>query len=203
MEMILTGIENKNEYYTNHYFTSIFQDNAEDTIKKWKEKEKTEEIVLPWKKLRDVRTQYYNIRDRYLRSKNEEVSKPLVQELATLYLDALGYGSVNSVTEEVADGVNVPIFHEVTKANGAPLLWAFLSVAAERDDDILNGYIFEKSDDEEENGASVDVVNDEILAKLFFAGEEAPRFILLIGINQIALIDRNKWNEKRYFPPYQ
>lgn len=198
MEMILTGIENKNEYYTNHYFTSIFQDNAEDTIKKWKEKEKTEEIVLPWKKLRDVRTQYYNIRDRYLRSKNEEVSKPLVQELATLYLEALGYGSVNSVTEEVADGVNVPIFHEVTKANGAPLLWAFLSVAAERDDDILNGYIFEKSDDEEENGASVDVVNDEILAKLFFAGEEAPRFILLIGINQIALIDRNKWNEKRY-----
>lgn len=198
MEMILTGIENKNEYYTNHYFTSIFQDNAEDTIKKWKEKEKTEEIQLPWKKLRDVRTQYYNIRDRYLRSKNEEVSKPLVQELATLYLDALGYGSINSVTQEVADGVRVPIFHEVTKTNGAPLLWAFLSVAVERDDDILNGYIFEKSDDEEEEGASVDVVNDEILAKLFFAGDEAPRFILLLGINQIALIDRNKWNEKRY-----
>lgn len=196
--MILTGIENKNEYYTNHYFTSIFQDNAEDTIKKWKQKEKQEEFQLPWKKLRDVRTQYYNIRDRYLRSKNEEVSKPMVQELATLYLKALGYESINSVSEEVADGLNVPIFHEVTKANGAPLLWAFLSVAAERDDDILQGYIFEKSDDEDENGTSVDIVNDEILAKLFFAGEEAPRFILLFGINQIALIDRNKWNEKRY-----
>lgn len=198
MEMILIGIENKNEYYTNHYFTSIFQDNAEDTIKKWKEREKTEEIQLPWKKLRDVRTQYYNIRERYLRSKNEEVSKPLVQELATLYLDALGYGSVNSVSEDVADGINVPIFHEVTKANGAPLLWVFLSVAEERYDDILQGYIFEKSDDEEERGFSLDIKNDEILAKLFFAVEEAPRFILLIGINQIALIDRNKWNEKRY-----
>lgn len=198
MEMILTGIENKNEYYTNHYFTSIFQDNAEDTIKKWKQKEKDEEIQLPWKKLRDVRTQYYNIRDRYLRSKNEEVSKPMIQELATLYLKALGYESINSVSEEVADGLNVPIFHEVTKANGAPLMWAFLSVAAERDDDILQGNIFEKSDDEDENGASVDIVNDEILAKLFFTGEEAPRFILLFGINQVALIDRNKWNEKRY-----
>ena len=118
MEMILTGIENKNEYYTNHYFTSIFQDNAEDTIKKWKQKEKQEEIQLPWKKLRDVRTQYYNIRDRYLRSKNEEASKPMIQELATLYLKALGYESINSVSEEVADGLNVPIFHEVTKANG-------------------------------------------------------------------------------------
>lgn len=198
MEVILTGIENKNEYYTNHYFTSIFQDNAEDTIKKWKQKEKQEEIQLPWKKLRDVRTQYYNIRDRYLRSKNEEASKPMIQELAILYLKALGYESINSVSEEVADGLNVPIFHEVTKANGAPLLWAFLSVVVERDDDILQGYIFEKSDDEDENGASVDIVNDEILAKLFFAGEEAPRFILLFGINQIALIDRNKWNEKRY-----
>ena len=125
MEMILTGIENKNEYYTNHYFTSIFQDNAEDTIKKWKKKEKEEEIQLPWKKLRDVRTQYYNIRDRYLRSKNEEVSKPMIQELAILYLEALGYESINSVSEEVADGLNIPIFHEVTKANGAPLLWAF------------------------------------------------------------------------------
>ena len=198
MEVILTGIENKNEYYTNHYFASIFQDNAEDTIKKWKQKEKQEEIQLPWKKLRDVRTQYYNIRDRYLRSKNEEASKPMIQELAILYLKALGYESINSVSEEVADGLNVPIFHEVTKANGAPLLWAFLSVVVERDDDILQGYIFEKSDDEDENGASVDIVNDEILAKLFFAGEEAPRFILLFGINQIALIDRNKWNEKRY-----
>lgn len=176
MEMILTGIENKNEYYTNHYFTSIFQDNAEDIIKRWKQKEKQEEIQLPWKKLRDVRTQYYNIRDRYLRSKNEEVSKPMVQKLATLYLKALGYESINSVSEEVADGLNVPIFHEVTKANGAPLLWAFLSVVEERDDDILQGYIFEKSDDEDENGASVGVLNDDILAKLFFAGEEAPRF---------------------------
>ena len=198
MEMILTGIENKNEYYTNHYFTSIFQDNAEETIKKWKEKEKTEDIQLPWKKLRDVRTQYYNIRDRYLRSKNEEGSKPLVQELATLYLDALGYGKINSVTQEVADGLSVPIFHEETKANGAPLLWAFLSVASERDDDILQGKIFEQSDDEDELGASIDIINDNVLAKLFFAGEEAPRFIILIGINQIALIDRNKWNEKRY-----
>ena len=196
--MILTGIENKNEYYTNHYFTSIFQDNAEETIKKWKEKEKTEDIQLPWKRLRDVRTQYYNIRDRYLRSKNEEGSKPLVQELATLYLDALGYGEVNSVTQEVAEGLSVPIFHEETKSNGAPLLWAFLSVSSERDDDILQGKIFAQSDDEEDLGASIDTINDDVLAKLFFAGEEAPRFIILIGINQIALIDRNKWNEKRY-----
>ena len=198
MEMDLVGIKNQNEYYTNHYFTSIFKDNAEDTIKGWKAREKEEEIQLPWKRLRDISRQYYRIRDRYQTSKNENNSKAQVQELAELYLSALGFEDRNSVTVEVADSIIVPVFHEETKANGAPLFWAFLCVAQERGDDILQGKIFEKSDDEEEAGKTVEYNNDDILAKLFFAGEEAPRFIMLIGINQIALIDRNKWNEKRY-----
>lgn len=198
MEMDLVGIKNQNEYYTNHYFTSIFEDNAEDTIKGWKTREKEEEIQLPWKRLRDISRQYYRIRERYQISKNENNSKAQVQELAELYLSALGYEDRNSVTVQVADSITVPIFHEETKVNGAPLLWAFLCVAKERGDDILQGKIFEKSDDEEEAGKAVEYNNDDILAKLFFAGEEAPRFIMFIGINQIALIDRNKWNEKRY-----
>lgn len=198
MEMDLVGIINQNEYYTNHYFTSIFKENAEDTIKEWKVREKEDGIQLPWKKLRDISRQYYRIRDRYSHIRNEDASKPLVQELAELYLNALGYENRKSVIAEVTDGISVPVYHEETKANGAPLLWAFLCVANERGDDILQGKILAKSDDEEQAGTSVDTCNDDILAKLFFAGEEAPRFVLLFGINQIALIDRNKWNEKRY-----
>ncbi len=198
MEMDLVGIKNQNEYYTNHYFASIFKDNAEDTIKSWKMREKEEEIQLPWKRLRDISRQYYRIRDRYLHFKNENASKPQVQELAELYLNALGFETRNSVVAEVADGISVPVYHEETKSNGAPLLWVFLCVSQERGDDILQGNIFEKSDDEDEVGKSVEFMNDDILAKLFFAGEEASRFVILIGINQIALIDRNKWNEKRY-----
>lgn len=196
--MDLVGIKNQNEYYTNHYFTSIFKDNAEDTIKGWKGREKEEEIQPPWKRLRDISRQYYRIRDRYQTTKNENNSKAQVQELAELYLSALGFEDRNSVTVQVADSITVPVFHEETKVNGAPLFWAFLCVAKERGDDILQGKIFEKSEDEEEAGKIVEYNNDDILAKLFFAGEEAPRFIMFIGINQIALIDRNKWNEKRY-----
>ena len=122
----------------------------------------------------------------------------MIQEMAGLYLDALGYGTRKSVTAEVADGLSVPVFHEETRSNGAPLVWAFLSVCEEQDDDILNGHIYAAGEDDEETKESLEMSNDDILAKLFFAGEEAPRFIILIGINQIALIDRNKWNEKRY-----
>ena len=34
MSMDLTGIINKNEYYTDHYFSSVFEDNASETISK-------------------------------------------------------------------------------------------------------------------------------------------------------------------------
>lgn len=198
MEMDLVGIKNQNEYYTNHYFTSIFKDNADETISAWKAREKEEGITLPWHQFRDTSRQYYRVRDRYKYSKNEEQSKPYVQEMAELYLNAMGYTCRQSVMAQVADNLTVPVFHEEVRSNGAPLLWAFLCVAGERDEDILQSYIYGSSYEEEEYGQTVDICNDDILAKLFFAGEEAPRFIILIGINQIALIDRNKWSEKRF-----
>lgn len=198
MEMDLAGIKNQNEYYTNHYFTSIFKENAEDTISAWKDKSKEEGISLPWNDFRDTSRQYYRIREKYLYSKNEEYSKTQIQEMAALYLKALGYGERVSVNAQVGSELTVPVFHEVTRSNGAPLLWAFLCVAQERGEDILQSKIFSASDDEESFGKNVELCNDDMMAKLFFAGEEAPRFIILIGINQIALIDRNKWNEKRF-----
>lgn len=198
MDMDLTGIKNQNEYYTNHYFTSIFKENAEDTISAWRKRAKEEDTMLPWHKFRDTRRQYNLIREQYLHLRNQELSKPMIQEMADIYLTALGYEERNSVEANVADGITVPVFHEETKSNGAPLVWVFLSVCEEADDDILNGHIYAGTKDEDEVAQSLELVNDDILAKLFFAGEEAPRFIILIGINQIALIDRNKWNEKRY-----
>ena len=198
MVMDLTGINNQNEYYTNHYFTSIFQENVEDTINGWKDRKKDEGIDLPWAVFRNASTQYYRVRDRYLHTRNEEASKPYVQEMAELYLNALGFVDRKSVTAAVGNDMTVPVYHEETRNNGAPLLWAFLCVAQEREEDILESKIFSRSDDVDTNGESVELKNDEILAKLFFAGDEAPRFIILIGINQIALIDRNKWSEKRF-----
>ena len=35
MSIDLTGITNKNEYYTNHYFSTIFEENAGEAITAW------------------------------------------------------------------------------------------------------------------------------------------------------------------------
>ena len=41
MSMDLTGITNQNEYYTNHYLASIFEENAGATISAWRAEAKT------------------------------------------------------------------------------------------------------------------------------------------------------------------
>ena len=52
MSMDLTGITNKNEYYTNHYFSTVFEENAGDTISAWNAvARESEEIRTPWSML--------------------------------------------------------------------------------------------------------------------------------------------------------
>lgn len=199
MAMDLHGILNQNEYYTNHYFTTIFEENASDTIVAWRQSAKDNERVTPWAAFRDTSKNYYRIREKYLQLRNEDGSRELIENQAAEYIAALGYGEPDSINIELNDEITVPVFHEVKKPNGAPLLWVLLSVAEERDDDILMGRAFGRKDaDDEEYGMLLSENNDNVLAKLFFAGAEAPRWIILIGINQIALIDRNKWDKKKY-----
>lgn len=199
MAMDLRGILNWNEYYTNHYFTTVFEENAADTISRWRQAARDNETATPWAAFRDTSRNYYRIREKYLQRRNEEGSRELIENQAVEYLAALGYGEPESLDIELNDEIKVPVFHEVKKPNGAPLLWVLLSVVEERNKDILMGRIFGRMKaDREEYGTDFSENNNDVLAKLFFAGAEAPRWIILIGINQIALIDRNKWDKKKY-----
>lgn len=199
MAMDLHGILNQNEYYTNHYFTTIFEENASDTISAWRQSAKDTETQTPWAAFRDAGKLYLRNRERYLQQKDEMGSREFIESQAAAFISALGYGEPHNETIELTDEITVPVYHEEQKANGAPLLWVLLSKAQERDDDILQGIAFgRKSEEDEEFSITLPDNNDEILAKLFFAGAEAPRWIILIGMNQIALIDRNKWDKKKY-----
>ena len=199
MAMDLHGILNQNEYYTNHYFTTIFEENASDTISAWRQSAKDTKAQTPWAAFRDAGKLYLRNRERYLQQKDEMGSREYIESQAEAFIAALGYGDPHSETIELTDEITVPVFHEEQKANGAPLLWVLLSMVQERDDDILQGVVFgRKSEDDDEFSVTLPDNNDEMLAKLFFAGTEAPRWIILVGINQIALIDRNKWDKKKY-----
>ena len=205
MSMDLTGITNQNEYYTNHYFSSIFEESVKETISKWRTEAKDDEKVrTPWSLLRDVARQYYPIHDRFLRSKFDTQTLANIRTLADMYLSALGYPESFPELIDIDDTTRVPVYLELNKPNGAPAMWILLATSDDKEAAILDKFCFSVQAIGEEglNAVSSEILtsvpNEDLITKILFGQVEPPRFILLIGMNQIALIDRNKWNEKRY-----
>lgn len=205
MSMDLTGITNKNEYYTNHYFSTVFEENAGATISSWNAAAKeSEEIRTPWSLLRQNARQYYTAHDKFVRSSVNLQVLANIKALADSYLKSLGYPEAKPEVVTVDDSLSVPVYLEMTKSNGAPLLWVLLSAPKESDAGIMESFVF-RADDVDDDAAGTlykgvlgEVANEDLVTKILFGAAEPPRFVMLIGMNQIALIDRNKWNEKRY-----
>lgn len=205
MSMDLTGIFNKNEYYTNHYFSTLFEENANESIGVWNAAAKeSEEIKTPWSMLRQNARQFYAAHDRFLRSSVNMQYLNSVRNLADLYLSSLGYPEAKPENVAIDDTLVAPVYLEINKSNGAPLLWVILSASKDTDVGILESQAFNSElVGEDDTGAlqagiMSQLTNEDLATKALFASAEPPRFIMFIGMNQIALIDRNKWNEKRY-----
>ena len=211
MSMDLTGIRNQNEYYTNHYFSSIFEDNAKDTLRRWQDEATQADDKTPWAKLNAVASRYFALRDQANRLRSDIQLEPIVSKLALEILGALGYPitSRSSKKIEVEPGVFVPVALEMNKPNGAPALWVILCRNGSDEEDIMDSVRFMTSWqgwDDEETGYSPEktaeelthMTNEELLSKVLFGMDEPPRWVLFVGLHQIALIDRNKWNEKRF-----
>ncbi len=216
--MDLTGIRNRNEYYTNHYCASTFESNVSDTITAWREAAQGSVLRTPWALLRDAGKQYFMIRNRQERHRGGDAYEKAVIRIARDLLGALDYDAVSAKPElEELPGTpeKVPVTLEINKANGAPLLWVILA-APEREEkkisdkdeeadvsDIL-GYVSFAADLrlEREKPFADEPLNktpmEELLGRLLYDLDESPRWIILISENQVALIDRNKWNEKRF-----
>lgn len=205
MSMDLTGITNKNEYYTNHYFSTVFEENASTTISAWNAAAKeSEEVHTPWSMLRQNARQFYAVHDRFIRSSLNMQALNSIRTMADAYLKSLGYPNAKPENIAIEDTLSVPIYLEITKSNGAPLLWVLLSASKELDAGILESYVFDSNEMDEDatgtlyKGILHELVNEDLATKILFGQAEPPRFLLFVGMNQIALVDRNKWNEKRY-----
>lgn len=205
MSIDLTGITNKNEYYTNHYFSTVFEENTKTTISNWNTAaSESKDLRTPWSMLRQNARKFYTVHDKFIRSSTSLQTLEHIKEMADDYLSSLGYPVAKPEVIKIDDTLDVPVYLEMTKQNGAPLLWVLLSASTETDTGIMESYIFNAKNVEEDSvgplykGVMNELANEDLVTKIFFGSIEPPRFIILIGMNQIALIDRNKWNEKRY-----
>ena len=199
MAIDFTGIRNVNEYYTNHYLSSIFEENATETISAWRKKAKEDGRRTPWSLLRESARQYYVMHEKSIRSRSVQMF-PLIRDMADIYLSALGYEKTGSFIIPIDDGQNhAYIYSEIKKRNGAPLLWIILShKESDEDTALLDEFCFNADEADTLEPSMSFLANEELASKIFFNLTEAPRWLIIIGAKAIALLDRNKWNEKRY-----
>jgi hypothetical protein len=128
----------------------------------------------------------------------------LQREFLRELLGILGYEWAPQL-KLVADDRCVPIVAEVKRANGQPQLWVVegfnpshesvlepvdvlsLELAAAQYQDLLTA-----DDQSVMSGSLEDVLSDSI-----FGLESPPRWVILVSLDQMVLVDRHKWNASR------
>lgn len=189
--MPLTGIANENEFYSAYYLDAILKEDLKGVAQRWKEQAST-----PDRQLGSLRQDYFKLRER-TRIRDQAEQRSLQREFFRQVLEILGYEWQPQIRVLDEDEL-LPIVAEVKRSNGMPLLWVVegFNLTAEPID-VLSLMLPGQDDGLPEAGHLQGISLEEVLTEHIFAQNDPPRWVLLISIDQMVLVDRHKWNASR------
>jgi very-short-patch-repair endonuclease len=208
--MPLTGIANENEFYSAYYLDAILKEDLKGVAQRWKEQV---EEQTPDRQLGSLRQDYFKLRERQ-RVRDEAEQRSLQREFFRQVLEILGY-EWNPQLQVLDDDSLLPIAAEVKRSNGMPQLWVIegFNLSAEPMDvlslSVPPSPLAPLPEGEGNKSGSAPLLPGEkglgdegltledLLTDQIFAQNEPPRWVLLISIDQMVLIDRHKWNASR------
>jgi len=198
--MPLTGIANENEFYSAHYLDAILKEDLKGVVQQWKEKA-TEDEKTPDRLLGGLRQDYFRLREyRLERTRDAEEQLTLQREFFRQVLAILGYDWQPQI-KVLDDDSLLPVVAEVTRSSGMPQLWAIegFNPISEPTDVLsltLDAQQYEGLPAIE--GERLEGMNlEDLLTEQVFAQDNPPRWVILLSIDQMVLVDRHKWNASR------
>ena len=87
MAFPLTGIENANEFYSQHYLDEVLEQDLKELFAAWQ----AQGAASPAARLKSMAGEYFRLRDRILKAKTLADRVALLHELAETLFPALGY----------------------------------------------------------------------------------------------------------------
>ncbi len=202
--MALVGIANENEFYSAHYLDAILKEDLKGVAKHWQEATTAEKT--PDQLLGSLRQCYFRLRDRLGRTKEPDENLALQREFFQSVLEILGYQWKPKLIVLQDDGL-LPIVAEVSRSNEIPLLWILEGFnGTDEPSDVLSLTL---DPVQFPQGATGDVsvsegiaaiqgqTLEEILSDRVFAEDNPPRWVILLSVDQIVLVDRHKWSASR------
>ena len=182
------GIESVNDFYTPYYMKEYFPQGVAEASKAWRELAAQDRPVFKLKAMRQSYVQIVNNNDADL------FEAESVREFIDGMLDSLGYAAkanaapVNGLVD-ASVGTNVPVHYQVNDALGAPTVQVIASYSR----DSSTGVLESPAEEDTGNGPSC----EEYVRMLLSDFDHPARWVLVMGLHQIVLIDRRKWGDKR------
>jgi len=183
------GIEAVNDFYTPYYMKEFFPDEVKNASAPWKQLPPEERPVRLLKDMRQPFTEVIN------NNENDLFPAERVRNFIDGMLAALGYTQEGNQTKDEGlpdriSGKSVPVYYQVNDSDGAPRLQVLVSLSDSAEAGVLESCKY--------SGSGKDGTSCEEYARMLLADFDEPaRWILLMGLHQIALIDRRKWNDKK------
>ena len=215
MPLDLTGITNHHEYYSQHYLLALFEGDLQELLARWDaaaaEHPDSESHRPPPLQLRGLAAGYFRLLNRPPRLHDSAARLAEQQAWLSELLLAVGYAPCTTWHTLPTSKTRIPLLARVEKPSGAPLLWVIpvLTPADEPGADPLSlpfdPTLFAADPDRADPQAAAtfklpsgELTSEEIITREIFTLDEPPRWVLLISLGRICLLDRTKWPERRY-----
>lgn len=199
MALNLAGINNENEFYTHHYLVAILENDLKHLFSTWETQEQEQGVKPPFHALSRLGKEYFAVRGQLERQKDPAAILALQRRFLPDLLAALGFDMAPTVRTLDGGGL-LPIIGEILKPSGEPALWIMEAVCppTEVTDPLEVSLVKEQCPDPDSTECPLDHSYADLITKQVFTLAEPPRWVILVSFSAIVLLDRSKWNEKRF-----
>ena len=215
------GIANENEFYSHHYLAEVFKGDIKAKLDAWEAAEADhpsaaadhEQHRAPHKRLQAWAQKWFALRGQINRAKDDAAKLALFTQLQTGLLQALGYTIQADAAQrpvELVAGQAIPLWSLLAKDASAQTSAAQLAMhppqlaiapayqPGQEGEDLLDHTLTRL------HYAGADVPAplvgeswDSLVSEALFGADLAPRYLLLVGLDQWLLLDRYKWPQNR------
>lgn len=201
MPIELAGISNENEFYSEHYLTTVFEGDIEETRASWRAMER-EGLLSPRRRLEKAAKVWGRLRADYATERAHEKRLLLGREFAHEFLDALGYERRSELVAD-AEGKLIPVLARRCIGD-EDQVWV-VEVPAPVGDDFETDPLqvkfrceqFENIEGAQDIARRRKDTAEAAVTRGVFGLAAPPRFVILLSMSQAVLIDRRKWGDSR------
>ncbi len=194
------GIANENEFYSHHYLAEVFKGDIKARLDAWDEAEAEhpgdEVYRTPHRRLQAWSQRWFSLRGQIQRARDNTERWEVYTQIQSGLLQALGYAAPPElpVRHVLVPGLPIPMWHlQLPRLAIIPAYQPGAEAEDLLDHKLQPSHYGGDTVPKQLHGETwADMLSDAV-----FGADNAPRYVLLIGLDHWLLLDRYKWPNNR------